>query len=169
MPIKNTAKKTEETKIKKEVPVKKETPVKIVKKEEASVISSPEKYLQAIGRRKTAVAQVRLYVKGEGKIMVNNKPAEKYFDASKIVVALSSLKMAGMEKIVDASILLRGGGVNAQAEAVRHGLARALLIMDPELRGALCAKGWLTRDSRKVERKKPGLKKARRAPQWSKR
>ncbi|MFA5247728.1 MAG: 30S ribosomal protein S9 [Patescibacteria group bacterium] len=157
---------------KKEVKPKKEVSKEaVVKKEkkEKETIGFSGKYIQALGRRKTAVAQVRLYVEGPAVFTANGKDLEKYFNEAKASTALQPIKAAGLEKTAGASIIVKGGGINAQAEAVRHGFARALLLMDPELQGAMRAKGWLTRDSRKVERKKPGLKKARRAPQWSKR
>ena len=154
----------------KEEETEKEEPVKIVKKEEKSlVISFKGKYIKTIGRRKTAIAEVRVYPEGSGKVAINHKTAEKYFGEDKASIALTPIKLTGHSDDLDISILAHGGGTNAQAEAVRHGLARALLLIDPELKGTLKAKGWLTRDSRKVERKKPGLKKARKAPQWSKR
>jgi small subunit ribosomal protein S9 len=134
-----------------------------------SVSSAKGKYIKAIGRRKTASAQVRIYLEGKGEVVVNGKPIEKYFDEDRAAIAVQPLKLTGVGKDVDVSVLAKGGGVNSQAEAMRHGLARVLILLNPELDGAIRAKGWMTRDSRKVERKKPGLKKARRAPQWSKR
>jgi small subunit ribosomal protein S9 len=135
----------------------------------ADVSLSKGKYIKAIGRRKTASAQVRLFLEGTGKIIVNGRPIEKYFDVDRAAIAVQPLKLTSIGKDNDVSVLCKGGGVNSQAEAMRHGLARVLILLDPELNGAIRAKGWMTRDSRKVERKKPGLKKARRAPQWSKR
>jgi small subunit ribosomal protein S9 len=134
-----------------------------------SVSSAKGKYIKAIGRRKTASAQVRIYLEGKGEVVVNGKSIEKYFDEDRAAIAVQPLKLTGVGKDVDVSVLAKGGGVNSQAEAMRHGLARVLILLNPELDGAIRAKGWMTRDSRKVERKKPGLKKARRAPQWSKR
>lgn len=153
--------------IKKTATSKKEAPTK--KKSSAASHDFKGKFVFAIGRRKTAAAQVRLYTEGEGKMLVNGKELVKYFPEVKAELALQPLKAAGRLENTNLSVLVKGGGTNAQAEAVRHGLARILLVMDAETRGSLRAKGWLTRDSRKVERKKPGLKKARRAPQWSKR
>jgi small subunit ribosomal protein S9 len=135
----------------------------------ADVSLSKGKYIKAIGRRKTASAQVRLFLEGTGKVIVNGRPIEKYFDVDRAAIAVQPLKLTSIGKDNDVSVLCKGGGVNSQAEAMRHGLARVLILLDPELNGAIRAKGWMTRDSRKVERKKPGLKKARRAPQWSKR
>ena len=127
------------------------------------------KFIKAIGRRKTSSAQARLYKDGRGFIMVNGLRINQYFSEGEAVVALQPLKLVGRLKAFDFSILVKGGGKCAQAEAVRHAIARALIAFDKEIRPALKAKGLLTRDARKTERKKPGLKKARRAPQWSKR
>ena len=128
------------------------------------------KFIPALGKRKTAVAQVRLYQNGKGIIMINQQKINQYFP----VVLLGNivnqpLKLTGHLRDLNISILVRGGGKKTQAEAVRHGIVRALVKFDKELRPSLKAKGWMTRDARKKERKKPGLKKARRAPQWSKR
>jgi len=152
---------------KKEVPAKKEEEKKEEKVDEKVKFSG--KYIKAIGRRKTAAAQIRIYKNGKGGIVVNNKPISKYFHENKASLALQPLKLTSHLRDLDLSILVKGGGSNAQAEAVRHGISRCLILIDEELKPSLKAKGWLTRDSRKVERKKPGLKKARRAPQWSKR
>ncbi|MFA5012984.1 MAG: 30S ribosomal protein S9 [Candidatus Paceibacterota bacterium] len=123
-----------------------------------------------MGRRKTAVARVRLYTKGDKKIFVNGKPIEDYFKMSnhqKIVnSSLDKMKSEGRFRI---TVVVRGGGINSQAEAVRHGITRALVIFNPEYRKRLRKAGYLTRDPRMKERKKFGLKRARRAPQWSKR
>lgn len=141
-------------------------------KEEAAlkiVIGFDGKYIKAIGRRKSAIARVRVHKDGQGKVIVNGRELAKYFDVDRAAIAEQPLKLTGHDKDLDVSVVANGGGINAQAEAIRHGLARALVILDPELKGAIKAKGWFTRDSREVERKKFGLKKARRAPQWSKR
>ena len=129
-----------------------------------------QEYYYAAGRRKTSVARVRLYPKGKGIIMVNGKPLNEYFTlvTSKEIIT-SPLKLAGFTKDFDISIKVEGGGVSSQAEAVRHGLARALLEFDENFRPTLKKAGFLTRDARSKERKKPGLKRARRAPQFSKR
>jgi small subunit ribosomal protein S9 len=134
-----------------------------------------ERYLYAVGRRKTAVAQVRLYPVSPAKDeviahVVNKKTVAEYFPTDALKTAFfASLQKTGLETAFRISVVVRGGGVNAQAEAVRLGVARALVEHDALLRPALKAAGFLTRDSRAVERKKPGLKKARRAPQWAKR
>lgn len=128
-----------------------------------------EKYYEAVGRRKTSVARVRLFQGGDG-IEVNGKDFNDYFKTGgQLSVASSALKKVALDSQLKATIKVKGGGLSAQAEAVRHGLSRALLKFDNELRGKLKAAGFLTRDQRMVERKKYGLKKARRAPQWSKR
>lgn len=125
-------------------------------------------YIKAIGRRKSAVAQVRMYKEGDGKMIVNGYPAEEYFQDIQAGVAYQPAKLSGL-KDIDFSVLVKGGGKSAQAEAVRHGMARVLVKFDEEYKLPMKSKGWLTRDPRRVERKKPGLKKARRSPQWSKR
>jgi len=127
------------------------------------------KYIYAVGRRKTSVASVRLYKKGSGGIMVNGKKLSEYFSADKVAIVKHPLKLTGQLKEVDLSISVKGGGGNGQAEAIRHGISRALILMDENYKPALKAVDLMTRDARKKERKKPGLKKARRAPQWSKR
>jgi len=126
-------------------------------------------YIYTVGRRKTSIATVRLYKKGKGIIVVNNKKINEYFSNDKASLAKQPLKFSGKAKDVNLSIVVKGGGENGQAEAIRHGIARALVEFDEELKLGIKAKGWLSRDARKKERKKPGLKKARRAPQWSKR
>ncbi len=127
------------------------------------------KYISATGRRKTSVARIRLYKKGNGVVIVNGRKIGEYFDATMAAIARQPLKQAGHARDVDISVVVSGGGGKGQAEAVRHGIARILVEIDKDLRPAMKANGWLKRDARKKERKKPGLKKARRAPQWSKR
>lgn len=127
------------------------------------------KFIAAIGKRKTASAQVRLYKTGSGAMIVNGVKAGQYFAANLINTINQPLKVAGIAKDIDFSVVVSGGGKNGQAEAIKLGISRALIEFNEELLLALKAKGLLTRDSRKKERKKPGLKKARKAPQWSKR
>lgn len=128
-----------------------------------------EDYVGAVGRRKTAVARVRLKT-GSGNMQINGKPYKEffpYFEWQDIVFA--PLKAVGKEKAFDISIKICGGGQKGQAVAVQHGIARALVSCNEEFKKTLKTQGYLTRDARVKERKKFGLKKARRAPQWSKR
>jgi len=128
------------------------------------------KYLSAVGRRKTSTAQVRLYKSGFGEIIINDKKFDKYFTEENLrTIVMQPLKLTGQLNQLNFSIIVHGGGRIGQAEAIRHGISRTLIQLNIELRPALKAKGLVTRDARKKERKKPGLKKARRAPQWSKR
>ncbi len=127
-------------------------------------------YFFAAGKRKTSVARVRLYLNGKGDITVNDRPAKEYFTMlTSMGVVKHPLKLTGLTNKFDISVKVLGGGVNSQAEAVRHGISRALLDFDGSLRATLKKAGLLTRDARIKERKKPGLKRARRAPQFSKR
>jgi len=133
------------------------------------VVKFKGKYIKANGKRKTSVAQIRLYKSGKGTIIINNVKLSQYFDNNKTVIVNQPLKLTGHLRDLDFSIVVKGGGKKGQAEAIRHGITVVLIMLDSSLKPVLKAKGWLTRDSRKKERKKPGLKKARRAPQWSKR
>lgn len=127
-------------------------------------------YLYAVGRRKTAVARVRYYKKGEGELEVNGKTVKDYFDtAEQCGIVESPLKLTNLFGSGKVTVRVLGGGKKSQAESVRLGIARVLLKVDEALKDSLKHAGYLTRDSRKKERKKPGLKRARRAPQWSKR
>lgn len=128
------------------------------------------RFTKAIGRRKTATARIRLYKGNDGLIMVNGANSNQYFAEEELLAIINQpLKLAGLVKDFNISINVAGGGKKGQAEAVRHGIARALLLINPDLRALFKVKNWITRDARKKERKKPGLKKARRAPQWAKR
>lgn len=129
-----------------------------------------ETYYEAVGRRKTAVARVRLFTQGDKSILVNDKPHDKYFPDLELqqIAGAALLKMKALDKFkVIAKV--KGGGVRAQAEAVRHGISRALVKFNPDFKKRLRRVGYLTRDPRMRERKKFGLKRARRGPQWSKR
>lgn len=127
------------------------------------------RYAEGIGRRKTAVARVRV-LPGKHAMTVNGKDARAYFALPRLVaVALAPLSALQLEEKFSVSANVAGGGLPAQADAVRHGLSRALVRQDETLKKKLRVLGYLTRDPRAVERKKPGLKKARRAPQWAKR
>jgi small subunit ribosomal protein S9 len=127
------------------------------------------KYFEGVGRRKTAIARVRIS-SGKGSVVVNGKTLEKYFVLAKereaAVAPLAKLKL---DNQFDVNAKVSGGGIMAQSEALRHGLARAIVLFDEEFKKRLRVLGFLTRDSRMVERKKYGMKKARRAPQWKKR
>ena len=127
------------------------------------------KYYEGVGRRKTAVARVRIS-SGKGQVDVNGKDLKGYFKIARLeksaIAPLSNLKL---DDKFDLTARVKGGGLKAQAEAVKLGLARALVLSNGEFKKRLRTLGFLTRDSRMVERKKPGLKKARRAPQWKKR
>lgn len=150
--------------------VKKVTEKKVVKKDIEKVEPKLPKYYEAIGRRKTSVARIRLFTQGDKTIMINGKSYKEYFsdlDLQQIVdVALDRMK--ALDKFM-ISAKVRGGGIHSQAEAVRHGISRALVKFNPDFRKRLRRAGYLTRDPRMRERKKFGLKRARRAPQWSKR
>ena len=121
------------------------------------------------GRRKEAIARVRL-IPGTGAMTLNGRPLEEYFPtrAHRMIVA-GPLRIAGRDKDLDVVARIEGGGVAGQAGALRLGIARALIELDPELRPALKKEGFLSRDAREKERRKYGLKKARKAPQFSKR
>ena len=126
-------------------------------------------YHYGTGRRKTSVARVRLYP-GTGDIVINDKPLEEYFvrEADRFQVR-APLRATNMLDQFNVMVKVRGGGIAGQAGAVRHGIARALLVANPDLRPVLRKGGLLTRDPRQKERKKPGLKRARKAPQYTKR
>jgi len=147
------------------------------KKEKKKVLSAEKKkkeekdrYFEAVGRRKSAVARVRLFTQKEKKFLVNGKPYKKYFS----ILEHQQIARASLEKMKSldrfgVSAIVKGGGLHAQSEAVRYGIARALLKFNPDFRKKLRKAGFLTRDPRTRERKKFGLKRARRAPQWRKR
>jgi small subunit ribosomal protein S9 len=121
------------------------------------------------GRRKHSVARVRL-VPGEGRIIINNRPLDEYFGLETLkLIVKQPLALTETEGKYDVLVIANGGGTTGQAGAIRHGISRALLKVDPEYRGSLKRAGFLTRDPRMKERKKYGLKAARRAPQFSKR
>ncbi|HID63893.1 MAG TPA: 30S ribosomal protein S9 [Anaerolineae bacterium] len=127
------------------------------------------RYYQGTGRRKSATARVRLYP-GDGTIIVNDKPLEEYFSRKRDILHLTEpLRATATQDSFNVTVKVKGGGIFGQAGAVRHGIARALLEADPNLRPTLRKGGFLTRDPRAKERKKPGLKRARKAPQYTKR
>ena len=131
---------------------------------------SKKKYFYGTGRRKSSVARVRVYENGTGSITINGRDIDEYFglETLKLVVRQPLVTTELVDK-VDVVVSVCGGGVSGQAGAIRHGIARALLTVNPEYRASLKAAGFLTRDPRMKERKKYGLKAARRAPQFSKR
>lgn len=161
-----------EDKMKEVKPKKVRAPRK--KKEAAEILVSevekPTEYLYAIGRRKEAIAQVRLLRRGEGVITVNARPYEQYFPHQTLRETVRApLEAIGQADKIDVAIKVQGGGLRGQAEAARLGIARALLLINPTFRISLKRLQYLKRDPRVKERKKYGLKKARRAPQWAKR
>ena len=126
-------------------------------------------YYYSNGKRKTAVARVKLFEGGKGDVTINELPVKKYFTSLQIENALAPLALIEKLKHFDIDVKVVGGGKAAQSDAMRLGISRALLVMDPDLRTTLKPEGYLRRDARVKERKKPGLKRARRAPQFSKR
>ena len=168
--------KPKKPRIKKEMEGEKEAEVIIPEKptDELQAESKDEesqiKYYEGVGRRKTAIARVRLFTRGEKAIFINDKTLESYFtDLDLEQIATSALRTMKCLDRFRTLIKVKGGGLHAQSEAIRHGSARALILFNQDFRKRLRKAGFLTRDSRKRERKKFGLKRARRAPQWSKR
>ena len=135
-----------------------------------SVSSQQKSTYQAVGRRKRSIANVKLML-GEGLFLVNSKPVEAYFhcDSQYLNKLKAPLITLGLEDKYDISVTARGGGLNGQMDAIRLGIARALCDISSDQRSPLKKQGYLTRDSRSKERKKYGLRKARKAPQYSKR
>ena len=131
---------------------------------------SKKPYLYGTGRRNSSVARVRLYEGGTGKITINGRDIDDYFGLDTLkLITRQPLVLTEMVEKVDIIATVTGGGVTGQAGALRHGISRALLLVNPEFRPVLKRAGYLTRDPRMKERKKYGLKAARRAPQFSKR
>lgn len=131
---------------------------------------SKEQYIEAIGRRKTASARVRLTPAKESSFMVNDKDVHDYFQTSQLLSIVNSAFAKGeIPNKYAITVKVSGGGINSQAEAIRHGITRCLVKEDENLRTSLKKLGFLKRDPRKKERKKFGLKKARKGPTWSKR
>lgn len=137
---------------------------------EKELAAKPDRYFEAVGRRKTAVARVRLFTRGEKQFLVNSKPYQEYFpleqDQQTATSSLRKMKCLDKFKVM---VLVKGGGINAQAQAVRHGTARVLVEFNNNFKKRLRKVGYLTRDPRMRERKKFGLKRARKSPQWAKR
>ncbi len=131
---------------------------------------SKKKYSYGTGRRKSSVARVRVYENGTGSIIINGRDIDDYFGLETLkLVVRQPLVATNLSEKVDIVVTVAGGGVSGQAGAIRHGLSRALVAMNAEFRPTLKAAGFMTRDPRMKERKKYGLKGARRAPQFSKR
>jgi len=140
-----------------------------IKKTERTKPAKKNRYFEAVGRRKTAVARVRLYTDKKD-ITINNRNYLNYFPIERYQkTVIAPLKIVGVSDKLGAKIKTKGGGLTAQAEASKLGIARALLKYNPDFKNKLHKAGFLKRDPRMVERKKYGLKKARRAPQWAKR
>lgn len=148
---------TEETK--ETVAVKKTTEAKV-----------SGKYIEAVGRRKTSTARVRITEGSKEKIVINDKDIAVYFPTEELqAIVKNAIAKAKVSAKFSVTVVTKGGGIHSQAEAVRQGLSRALVVYDTELRTRLKKLGYLKRDPRMKERRKFGLKKARKAPQWSKR
>ena len=131
---------------------------------------SKKKYFYGTGRRKSSIARVRVYENGTGSIIINGREIDDYFGLETLkLIVRQPLVTTGLVDKVDVVVSVAGGGVSGQAGAIRHGLSRALVALNPENRASQKAAGFMTRDPRMKERKKYGLKAARRAPQFSKR
>ncbi len=132
--------------------------------------TATKKYTEAVGRRKTSVARVRLFPDTKQSYSINDREFEVYFPTAELRMTVTDpMTKSKITEKFRVSAKLNGGGIHSQAEALRHGISRALIIFDKELRGVLKKEGFLKRDPRAKERRKFGLKKARKAPQWSKR
>ncbi len=139
-------------------------------KTKKKITKKSEKYYQAVGSRKTSTCVVRLFERKENGFKINEKNLEDYFPTFNLQKKVTApLEDLDLRKKFFVSVKIKGGGVKSQAEAVRHGIARALVVFHEDFRKQLKSAGYLTRDPRMRERKKPGLKRARRAPQWRKR
>jgi small subunit ribosomal protein S9 len=132
--------------------------------------ATKSQYFYSAGKRKTAIARVKLFDGGKGDVTINGMPIRDYFPTFLHTEnALAPLRITNLAKKYNIEVFVKGGGKSAQSDALRHGISRCLLLIDPELRSTLKREGFLRRDARIKERKKPGLKRARRAPQFSKR
>lgn len=159
----------------KKTPIKKKVSAKAKAKKPQKRAKKPRQYYEAVGRRKRAIARVRLFTcrpfEGEkAKISINSKDYTDFFPTLELQQSAASplQKMKSVNRF-EATVKVKGGGIKGQAEAIRHGLARTLVKFNADFSKKLKRVGYLRRDPRKIERKKPGLKKARRAPQWKKR
>jgi small subunit ribosomal protein S9 len=174
-PVKKTAEKAAEKSVEKDIvaKTKPEAEKKSVKKIEPK--PKPKRYFEAVGRRKTATCRARLFTARPldeqiGRILVNGKSYKEYFSTPELrqIVEASLNKLKSLNRF-EVTAIVHGGGVKAQAEAVRHGIARSLVLFNVDFQKKLKRAGYLRRDPRMKERKKYGLRKARRAPQWAKR
>jgi len=128
------------------------------------------KYIETVGRRKTSIARARITPSTKSSFIINDKSIEDYFKvAEQRYIVTAAITESKLDQKFTITVMVKGGGVNSQAEAIRHAIARALITYDLTLRGDLKKAGYLKRDPRAKERRKFGLKKARKAPQWSKR
>lgn len=135
-----------------------------------SEITKENKYIETVGRRKTSIARARLTPSAKASFVINDKSVEDYFTvAEQRAIIMAAISESKLDQKFAVTIMVKGGGVNSQAEAIRHAIARALITFDQTLRKDLKKAGYLKRDPRAKERRKFGLKKARKAPQWSKR
>jgi len=130
---------------------------------------SKRQYFYSAGKRKTSIARVKMYADGKGDVQVNGQDLKEYFSGIQVENVVAPFALIDKKNEFDLDVRVQGGGKTAQSVAIRHGVSRALLLFDPELRIQLKREGFLRRDARIKERKKPGLKSARRAPQFSKR
>ena len=165
-----TVKKPSSAKATEDKPAVKRAPRAAAAKHAPKAEAPQRTYIYALGRRKSAIAQVRLFQAGSGKVTFNGKPLKAYFGVEELHNSVTlPLKTLGLDATTDLIIVAHGGGLRGQADAAKLGVARCLLKINPELRPALKPQGYLTRDPREKERKKYGLKKARKSPQWAKR
>ena len=133
-------------------------------------MSEKKKYIETVGRRKTSSARVRITESNKGSIKINDKDVKEYFPTRELIkIIYDVFTTTKPEKDFEVTVKVSGGGIHSQAEAIRHGLARAMVELDEVFHGVVKKEGFLKRDPRSKERRKFGLKKARKAPQWSKR
>jgi small subunit ribosomal protein S9 len=133
-------------------------------------MSETQQYFEGVGRRKTSTARARLYPQGSGRVLVNDKPLNDYFGRDVDRDAVNApMKVTGTDSRYNVSVKILGGGITGQSVAARMAISRALLVIDAEYRGQLKDAGYLSRDPREKERKKPGLKRARKGPTYTKR
>ncbi len=132
--------------------------------------TTKNRYIEAVGRRKTATARVRITPSAKMSFIVNDKDVKEYFVTEELqMISQEAFTKSEVKEKFTVTVQVLGGGIHAQAEAVRHGISRTLVMRDEDIKNTLKKLGFLKRDSRQVERKKFGLKKARKAPTWSKR